>query len=45
LFANIQNLFDTPPPPAATGNGPGPGFAAGDDVRGRYLTLGVRYKR
>lgn len=47
-FLNIQNLFDTDPPPSGTPglfNQPGfptNGFAVGDDVLGRYYTIGVR---
>ena len=48
LFFNVQNLFNTDPPPSGTPglfNQPGfptNGFAVGDDVVGRYFTVGVR---
>ena len=48
VFLNIQNLFNTDPPPSGTPglfNQPGfptNGFAVGDDVLGRYYTVGVR---
>ncbi|MBN8607409.1 MAG: TonB-dependent receptor [Caulobacterales bacterium] len=48
LYFNIQNLFNTDPPPSGTPglfNQPGfptNGFAVGDDVVGRYYTVGVR---
>ena len=48
IFFNVQNLFDRAPPPAShdlnlgiPGNS-GEGWAVGDDVIGRYFTLGVR---
>jgi iron complex outermembrane recepter protein len=50
LFFNIQNLFDKDPPPSGTvglQNQPGlpsNGYIVGDDVVGRYFTLGVRMK-
>jgi outer membrane receptor protein involved in Fe transport len=45
---NVQNLFDKEPPPAnfygtAANTGQFGGFAAGDDVIGRYYTAGLRY--
>ncbi len=44
VFANIRNVFDTFPPVGATGSGPGIGYAQGDDIDGRYYTLGMRFK-
>ncbi len=49
IFFNVQNLFDTDPPPAGTLAGTFPGsfpgtYAVGDDVLGRYYTLGVRFR-
>ncbi|MEZ0242382.1 MAG: TonB-dependent receptor, partial [Sphingomonas sp.] len=49
LFFNVQNLFNTDPPPAAfygTQTVPGRmgGWAIGDDPIGRYFTGGVRIK-
>jgi hypothetical protein len=46
-FLNIQNVFDTPAPIAGgTGNfsGNNGGYAFGDDIIGRYATVGVRYR-
>ncbi|MGH7040586.1 MAG: TonB-dependent receptor domain-containing protein, partial [Acetobacteraceae bacterium] len=47
VFLNITNLFNKQPPPAPTpGNAIFPGIAplyvAGDDIVGRYFTVGVR---
>ena len=47
LYMNIDNLFDaTPPPGAFSGNGTRAGlrdgFGLGDDVRGRYFSVGAR---
>jgi outer membrane receptor protein involved in Fe transport len=49
VYLNIQNLFNQQPPVAATAGGqtdPGrtDGYAAGDDVVGRYYSVGVRYR-
>jgi outer membrane receptor protein involved in Fe transport len=49
VFLNVQNLFDRDPPPAGAINNQFPGafpsnFAVGDDVMGRYYTLGVRMR-
>lgn len=46
-FLNVQNLFDKDPPPAGALNLQFPGqfpsnYAVGDDVLGRYFTIGVR---
>jgi outer membrane receptor protein involved in Fe transport len=48
-FLNVQNLFDTPPIPwASAGGSVQPnylgGFAQGDDILGRYFTLGLRLR-
>jgi outer membrane receptor protein involved in Fe transport len=48
-FVNVQNLFDKDPPPAGSLNLQFPGqfpsnYAVGDDVLGRYFTVGVRIK-
>jgi iron complex outermembrane receptor protein len=48
-FLNVQNLFDKDPPPAGALNHNFPGsftttYAVGDDVLGRYFTLGVRVR-
>jgi iron complex outermembrane recepter protein len=46
-FLNIANVFNTPPPPSTftiNQNGPGPGYASGDDPIGRYFTAGLRAK-
>jgi outer membrane receptor protein involved in Fe transport len=48
VFVNVQNLFDAEAPPAnfygtAANTGQFGGFASGDDVIGRYYTLGLRY--
>ena len=48
VFLNVQNLLDKDPPPSGTvglQNQPGlpsNGYIVGDDVVGRYFTLGVR---
>jgi len=47
LYVNVQNAFDKQPPPAPTPASaifPGipPLYASGDDVVGRYWTVGVR---
>ncbi len=49
VFFNIQNLFDSQPPPAnATGTQAAPGgfggFAITDDPIGRYFTIGFRVR-
>ncbi len=49
VFLNVQNLFDKDPPPAGGINNNFPGafpsnYAVGDDVLGRYFTLGVRIR-
>ncbi|WP_029915025.1 TonB-dependent siderophore receptor [Caulobacter sp. UNC358MFTsu5.1] len=49
LFLNVQNLFDADPPGGAySGNGTRAGmrdgYAIGDDVLGRYFTVGARLK-
>jgi outer membrane receptor protein involved in Fe transport len=49
VFLNIQNLFDRDPPPGAfyganTAPGLYGGYVNGDDVIGRYYTLGLRYR-
>jgi outer membrane receptor protein involved in Fe transport len=49
LFFNVQNLFNTDPPPAAffsaqTQPGQFGGFAIGDDPIGRYYTVGIRVR-
>jgi len=49
-FFNVQNVFNTPPPPAPSAYGinparPGfPSWEVGDDVIGRYYTLGLRLR-
>ncbi len=48
-YANVQNLFNAAPPPGGySGNGTRAGlrdgFALGDDVRGRYFTIGAKVK-
>jgi iron complex outermembrane receptor protein len=48
-FLNVQNLFDKDPPAAGSLNNQFPGgfpsnYAVGDDVLGRYFTLGVRMR-
>ena len=49
LFLSVQNLFDKDPPPAGTlaqtfpGSFPGT-FAVGDEVVGRYCTLGLKLR-
>jgi outer membrane receptor protein involved in Fe transport len=50
LFFNVENLFDKQPPPGAflgaNGNPGGfGGYVYGDDVVGRYYTVGIRYRR
>ena len=51
LFLNVQNLFNKEPPPAGAVGGPSsvPGlFLAttnGDDIMGRYFTVGFRFRR
>jgi iron complex outermembrane receptor protein len=47
LYLNVQNVFNKQPPPAPSPTntifpGIAPLYAAGDDVVGRYYTLGVR---
>ncbi len=49
VFLNVQNLFDKDPPPAGGINTQFPGafpsnYAVGDDVLGRYYTLGARVR-
>jgi outer membrane receptor protein involved in Fe transport len=48
IFMTIQNLFNTDPPQAGFWGNPSPGgfgeVLAGDDVIGRYYTVGVRFK-
>ncbi|TNE67800.1 MAG: TonB-dependent receptor [Alphaproteobacteria bacterium] len=49
VYLNVQNIFDADAPIGAyTGNGTRAGlrdgYAYGDDVRGRYWTLGVSFK-
>jgi outer membrane receptor protein involved in Fe transport len=46
-FVNVQNLFDKDPPPAGALNQQFPGnfpsnYAVGDDVVGRYITVGLQ---
>ena len=48
LFVNIRNVFNQQPYPAATTDSTGligvdAGFVQGDDIIGRYYTLGVRH--
>ena len=48
-YANVQNLFNAAPPPGGySGNstraGLRDGFALGDDVRGRFYTVGLKLK-
>jgi outer membrane receptor protein involved in Fe transport len=48
LYANIANLFNREPPISAAYNNVQPGIfgvVPGDDVIGRYYTLGFRYRR
>jgi outer membrane receptor protein involved in Fe transport len=48
FFANIANLFDRQPVVAAAYNNVQPGIfgvVPGDDVIGRYYTIGFRYRR
>ncbi|MGH8326564.1 MAG: hypothetical protein ACRET2_07375, partial [Steroidobacteraceae bacterium] len=47
VYLSVQNVFNRLPPPApspanAIFPGIGPVYATGDDVIGRYFTLGVR---
>jgi iron complex outermembrane receptor protein len=47
LFLNVQNLLDTKPPVFASTGGSTQmnylgGFAQGDDIEGRYITVGLR---
>jgi outer membrane receptor protein involved in Fe transport len=47
FYFNIQNLFNQAPPPAnGSGSAPGVdvGHIVGDDIVGRYFTLGVRMR-
>jgi outer membrane receptor protein involved in Fe transport len=49
LFLNVENLFNTVPPPAnfygtASNTGQFGGFAVGDDPIERYYTAGARYR-
>ena len=48
FFVNVQNLFDKAPPQAGFWGNPTPGqfgeIAFGDDVIGRYFTVGARAK-
>jgi iron complex outermembrane recepter protein len=48
-FVNVQNMFDRLPPPAnfygtMANTGQFGGWAIGDDIIGRYITAGLRYK-
>ncbi|WP_068094064.1 TonB-dependent receptor domain-containing protein [Novosphingobium rosa] len=48
-FLNIQNLFNSYPPVYASAGGTTQmnylgGFAQGDDIEGRYFTVGVKWK-
>jgi iron complex outermembrane receptor protein len=48
-YVNVQNLFNTRPPVFASTGGQSQmnylgGFAQGDDIEGRYFTVGVRIK-
>ncbi|HUO23427.1 MAG TPA: TonB-dependent receptor [Caulobacteraceae bacterium] len=45
LFLNVENLFNVTPAPSAQGTIPGAGFVTGDDIIGRYFTLGFRLRR
>jgi outer membrane receptor protein involved in Fe transport len=51
LFLNVQNLFNKEPPPAGAVGGsasvPGLFLATtnGDDIMGRYFTVGFRFRR
>ena len=49
LYLNIQNLFNQQPPQAGFWGNPNPGqfgeVAFGDDVIGRFFTVGFRYRR
>jgi len=49
VYLNVQNLFDKKPPVFASTGGQSQmnylgGFAQGDDIEGRYFTLGARMK-
>jgi outer membrane receptor protein involved in Fe transport len=47
IYGNIANLFNREPPVSAAYNNPQPGIfgvVPGDDVIGRYYTLGFRYR-
>jgi outer membrane receptor protein involved in Fe transport len=48
IFLNIQNLFNTPPPAAGNYLNPTPGnfgeYLQGDDVLGRFYTVGIRFR-
>ncbi|MBB3953784.1 TonB-dependent receptor [Novosphingobium sediminicola] len=49
IFLNVKNLFDAAPPPFASSGGSAQmnylgGFAQGDDIVGRYFTLGIRLR-
>jgi outer membrane receptor protein involved in Fe transport len=48
VFLNVQNLFNTDPPQAGFYLNQTPGmfgeFSQGDDIIGRYYTVGVRYR-
>jgi outer membrane receptor protein involved in Fe transport len=48
IYGNIQNLFDRAPPISAAYNNTQPGIfgvVPGDDVIGRYYTVGFRFRR
>ncbi len=51
VYLNVQNLFNKEPPPHGAVGGPSsvPGlFLAttnGDDIMGRYFTVGFRFRR
>ena len=50
VYLNVQNLFDKDPPPAGNPNAafqpglPNNGYLNGDDIVGRYYTLGARVR-
>jgi iron complex outermembrane receptor protein len=48
FFLNIQNVFNTDPPAAGNYLNPTPGnfgeYLQGDDVLGRYYTVGIRFR-
>jgi iron complex outermembrane receptor protein len=48
MFVNVANLFNATPPQAGFWGNPNPGqfgeFVLGDDVIGRYFTIGARVK-